>query len=156
MLFNVCEHYYSSGDIKSLENDIVDCFVCMEKYDYLGNRTVSYNTNINYIKQCRCDGWIHDTCVEKWFKKNLRCLICRGVVIRVNDNIFSIIRDSEFMVKIYIKTRESINNIIYVQREITYFLFIASYYCMSFLFFISIAYKVIEHFTYNSRMSYSE
>jgi len=57
-----------------------ECFVCLEVY--IDNSiTVKLNNMKNYIKQCSCDGWIHEYCFNSWHLVNPNCPICRSVII---------------------------------------------------------------------------
>lgn len=59
-----------------------ECFVCLELELYTDNsRTIKLNKMEDYIKECSCDGWIHEHCFSKWHNVNKNCPICRSVII---------------------------------------------------------------------------
>lgn len=160
MLFNVCEHYYSSYDLIYYEKDLDDksnmneCCICLGYLDSLGFKTVNYKINQNYIKECDCDGWIHNSCLDKWFKKHMKCIICRGIIIKSNDTIFAIIKENEFMIKMYIKTKEIVVMIMDIQGQMLRYLFVFFYYMMSYFLFFSITLRVTEHFVFKNNSIY--
>lgn len=59
-----------------------ECFVCLELELYTDNsRTIKLYKMEDYIKECSCDGWIHEYCFSKWHNVNKYCPICRSVII---------------------------------------------------------------------------
>ena len=58
-----------------------DCFICLEVYIDCSINTVKLNNMENYIKNCSCDGWLHEQCFTKWHNINKHCPICRSVII---------------------------------------------------------------------------
>ena len=61
-------------------HNIKECFICLEVYND-NSSTIKLNNMKNYIKQCPCDGWIHEYCFTSWHLVNLNCPICRSVII---------------------------------------------------------------------------
>ncbi len=159
MLFIVCEHYYNPiEDNLIIDNtsikDVEECFICLEKITNTGEKPFKYKNCCKYIKQCKCDGWIHGTCIEIWFNRNLKCPICKGVVLRINDSIFSFIRENEHLITLYIKLRSMVDYVDYRYKEavfvILYSLHLVIVYSVSFCIF----FRVLDH--YFGFMSYKE
>lgn len=87
---NICSKIKQSHDkhneIISYNDEIFhhekECFVCLELELYTDNsRTIKLNKMEDYIKDCSCDGWIHEHCFSKWHNVNKYCPICRCVII---------------------------------------------------------------------------
>lgn len=57
-----------------------ECFVCLEVY-FDNLKTIKLNKMEEYIKDCSCDGWIHEKCFNKWHIVNKKCPICRTVIV---------------------------------------------------------------------------
>jgi hypothetical protein len=82
-----CENnYIYNKDIQEIQekyeffHDEKDCFICLELY--LDNsKTIRLNNMKNYIKECSCNGWIHEQCFNSWHNVNKYCPICRTVII---------------------------------------------------------------------------
>ena len=87
---NICskikQSYDKHNEIISYNDEIFhhekECFVCLELKLYTDNsRTIKLNKMEDYIKDCSCDGWIHEHCFSKWHNVNKYCPICRCVII---------------------------------------------------------------------------
>jgi hypothetical protein len=80
-----CEnnYVYYNQDIQEkydLFHDEKDCFICLELY-MDNSKTIRLNNMNNYIKECSCNGWIHEQCFKSWHNVNKYCPICRTVII---------------------------------------------------------------------------
>ena len=70
----------NNEDKYELFHDEKECFICLEvNLDNL--KTLKLNNMNDYIKECLCDGWIHENCLSKWHIVNKHCPICRSVII---------------------------------------------------------------------------
>jgi hypothetical protein len=63
-----------------LIHDEKDCFICLELY-IDNSKTIRLNNMNDYIKNCSCNGWIHEQCFNSWHNVNKHCPICRTVII---------------------------------------------------------------------------
>lgn len=63
-----------------LIHDEKDCFICLELY-IDNSKTIRLNNMNDYIKNCSCNGWIHEQCFNSWHNINKHCPICRTVII---------------------------------------------------------------------------
>lgn len=82
MIFRVCDHYNDNQYNYSHEV----CFIC---YDFISdneNTTIRLKFQNIYTKVCCCDGWIHNNCLNLWYKKCKKCPICR-INIQETHNI---------------------------------------------------------------------
>lgn len=82
MIYRVCEHYYNDEHY-SIEDEVYepqDCFVCFQIENYDELKPISLKNQHLFIKNCSCNGQIHNKCLEIWFKKNMKCPICRAEV----------------------------------------------------------------------------
>ena len=61
-----------------------ECFICLE----VSNQDEKYPSQLKnlqeYIKKCRCDGFIHSNCIEIWYNTNNTCPICRNKMIYID------------------------------------------------------------------------
>lgn len=52
-----------------------DCLICLEINDKSDNICIRIQ-NMFYTKECLCDGWVHEYCLDVWHVKNKKCPIC--------------------------------------------------------------------------------
>ena len=80
MYFGVIDHYVDNEiRIKPKNNeDVNECFVCYEVEKGYELRPLKLNEQNGYTKQCVCDGFIHQQCLDKWVRKTEKCPICRN------------------------------------------------------------------------------
>ena len=64
-----------------------ECFICFEVSNEYEKHPSRLNNLENYIKNCSCDGWIHNTCIKKWYKSNETCPICRKKIVFLNFDL---------------------------------------------------------------------
>ena len=78
MIFSSCQHYDIQKYNKPNEiEDIGDCFICYEMEDREKNKPIKLGKQQKYLKKCKCDGYLHITCLDKWHQMNSTCPICR-------------------------------------------------------------------------------
>ena len=89
MIFRVYEHY----DDNQIDYNIQECFICYDITDDFKLKPVCLKTQSYYNKRCKCDGWIHKDCLDKWYQKQNKCPICRAAITKndSNSNITTII-----------------------------------------------------------------
>ena len=102
MIYRVCEHYCDNKIIRSSYIKPDECFICYELSTDLEMCPIRLNTQIHYNKQCRCDGWIHNQCLDKWFKNKKSCPVCRLEIYKSENNIYSVISVIAYSNRIYI------------------------------------------------------
>ena len=85
MIFRVCEHYDSQYDYSNYDK-CDECFICYEVTTEIEITTIRLKIQKNYKKVCCCDGWIHNQCLNAWYKKHKKCPICR-MYIQEQHNI---------------------------------------------------------------------
>ena len=76
MYFPTSNHYYEDSQIchnTTYENN--DCLICLEINDKSDNICIRIQNQI-YSKECLCDGWVHEYCLDIWYVKNNKCPIC--------------------------------------------------------------------------------
>jgi hypothetical protein len=105
MLFRVFEHYdhnqdiYYSIDQENEVNKSDECFICYEFQTDSELTPISLRSELNYIKECTCNGWIHKKCLDLWCKKNKKCPICR---IEIREKVPVFINIKQNTLKIYV------------------------------------------------------
>jgi len=61
-----------------------ECFICFE----ISNKCEKYPSRLNnledYIKNCSCDGYVHNICIEKWYNNYKTCPICCKKMLYIN------------------------------------------------------------------------
>ena len=56
-----------------------ECLICLEVKNNNNEKTMKLN-DLACEKYCECDGWIHKTCLDSWFKIKFTCPICRNSI----------------------------------------------------------------------------
>uniref|UniRef100_A0A6C0ESU2 RING-type domain-containing protein n=1 Tax=viral metagenome TaxID=1070528 RepID=A0A6C0ESU2_9ZZZZ len=99
MIFLTFDPYNSETHINECE-----CFICFE--NMCDNaQTTKFNSQLYYFKICNCDGWIHESCLIKWYNINNKCPICRDITIFKKRNfIIDVINYGKYITTIYRKT----------------------------------------------------
>lgn len=80
MIYRVFEHYTDENDIDNIEGDtfITECFIC---YQEDSTPPINLNCQTIYIKTCKCNGFVHQSCLDKWCAKQMKCPMCRSQLI---------------------------------------------------------------------------
>ena len=61
-----------------------ECFICFDISNQYEKTPSRLNILQDYIKNCACDGWVHNICVEKWYNNHETCPICRKKMLYLN------------------------------------------------------------------------
>jgi hypothetical protein len=61
-----------------------ECFICLQGEQDLVPRLKEQQI---YLTVCKCDGWVHDRCLNTWVKMNNKCPIC--CILVQNKPLFS-------------------------------------------------------------------
>lgn len=107
MLFRVFEHYDHNQDIcycidqENKNNKPEECFICYENQTESKLNTISLRSELNYIKDCTCNGWIHKKCLDIWYKKNKKCPICRIEIAENLPIVINVINYKQTTLRIY-------------------------------------------------------
>jgi hypothetical protein len=75
MLFRTFEPYYN--DYEYLTHSKPMCFICYETASAYEWEPIQLNAQLDYIKNCNCNSWIHKNCLNNWYNKSTSCPICR-------------------------------------------------------------------------------
>lgn len=150
MLFRVCEHYDDNETLydNSL-TDMKDCFICFEIIPINQIKNNKLNNQQMFIKNCRCDGNIHEKCLKMWFDMNRSCPICRKIVTEKNNVSVFLINYIPFGNYIYIKINDLLN--------ITRFIFLLFFVYNMFDYYLNIimlSSKNYEDHTYANNFNY--
>lgn len=82
MLFRVVDHYsdddfIEKGVVKNNNTCIDECFVCLSVELYDEEFPIKLRCNDLYLRFCKCDGFIHQRCLDDWYDVSKKCPICR-------------------------------------------------------------------------------
>jgi hypothetical protein len=95
LLDEIQQNEKNNENINNIYENDNECTICLEKYiGENNNKTYDIDHLIknNYnkiIKKCECNYNVHYDCLNEWFTRNTKCIICRkrmSVVIVINDN----------------------------------------------------------------------
>ena len=78
MYFPTNNHYFDDSCNSENYMNFVgnnDCLICLEINDNSDNICIRIQNQF-YTKECLCDGWIHEYCLDIWYVKNNKCPIC--------------------------------------------------------------------------------
>ena len=109
------------------------CFICYEITTDDEIQTITLNMQEDYIKFCECNGFVHNSCLKKWYDKSNKCPICRRDVYKIITIPMIIINKSKYFYCIFFINLK--NNINKITRTICLCLFI--YYAFEFYIFLS-------------------
>jgi hypothetical protein len=99
MLFILCEHYDETDTL--YDNINKECFICLQDISANELNKDRLNRQNLFIKNCRCDGFVHNNCLMKWFDKYKSCPICRKLVVSKNCVYIIVINYIPFVNLIY-------------------------------------------------------
>lgn len=92
---------FETNTTKTLTHeDSFECFICFEKN--IHNEPIQKLKNqIIYIKQCDCNVWVHNSCLQKWFELNKKCPICCLSMTKNNNYVIHYFKEFSFIMKVY-------------------------------------------------------
>ena len=124
MLFRVCEQYNDEEVLYNNNNilDVIECFICFETISINELNENKLSNQSIFLKNCGCDGNVHNTCLKMWFDTHKSCPICRNNVIEKNCISFLVVKYLPFGNHIYL----GIYNFLFIYIKII-FLFIFIY-----------------------------
>jgi hypothetical protein len=108
MLFRTFEPYNNGFDYLTHSKPI--CFICYETANAYEWDPIQLNAQLDYIKKCSCNSWIHKNCLDNWYNKSMSCPICRisiskkltmSMVILENSSNYYILINRYFLRNIY-------------------------------------------------------
>ena len=74
---NVCETNVCETNVCETINE---CFICLENY-HNNEITIKLDENPYYSKNCDCNSWVHNYCLNKWYAtSSYICPICRKYI----------------------------------------------------------------------------
>ena len=118
MIFSTFEPYNNSDII--IKEEIEACFVCYEVLDGI-NSPIKLNNNIYYLKKCKCNGFIHINCLNKWVNEHFSCPICRGLIVKKINGSHKI--TTLYLFFSSLSFYSTFYNIILILKKITLFVF---------------------------------
>jgi len=153
MLFRLCEHYDDEYQVinNNILSDDKDCFICFEIIMINDLRNNKLNKQTMFIKNCICDGNVHNKCLKKWFDIHRSCPICRTRVIEKNRVSFILVNFIPFGNYIYLK----IYNFLFKLSRYIFFLFFLCNICDFYLKYYLFNLKIYQDYTYQNNVDYS-
>lgn len=167
MLYRIVEHYDTHFDVdcsnshNSLgteKNEPKECFVCMDS-NLLNEKTIELKNQLIFIKPCMCDGFIHNSCLRKWYNIHLSCPICRNQMV-IMPSLSSKILNNPIACFIFIRSSRVYGTIIniyfYNINYLTHFIrHFSVFFCLLIIFSISLEFIsfILENKTINENES---
>jgi hypothetical protein len=102
MIFRVYEHYDDNQPIYSYFDEPKECFICYEDKTELDSCPISLKTQEKYNKSCGCDGWIHNQCLDIWYKKQKKCPICRVIICERKNLVDAVVNVVPYSNQVYL------------------------------------------------------
>jgi hypothetical protein len=127
---------YEPYNVDTIVHDLSECFICYEIQNS-NELPIRLNGQSNYIKSCKCDGWVHKSCFNCWYKTNNNCPICRKNIFVVSD-ISNIIKKNNINKLFH-------NSILFLKILFKITLFIIFYMYLIYLFISDIFYIVFYY-----------
>ena len=106
MLFLTYEPYIEKNEIihyNAPTKDAVEintCLICFQSQDECVTPIRDMNKIFKYYKICKCIGFIHENCIDKWFQTSKTCPICRTTIL-MKENFFYIVIENILHANIY-------------------------------------------------------
>ena len=129
MFFITTNYYFEEED-----EEANICFICFENENESKYILTKLKNQKLFIKNCICDGWIHNECLTKWYNIKQICPICRKNMVEIvhlpscNGYLHHFI----FFIKYYVINNHVSNNIFIIMTKSGFSLL-----CMSsFMYFI--------------------
>jgi len=93
MFFPTSNHYFEKAELlddyyiidKSEESEENECLICLEINDKTDTICIKIQNKF-YKKDCLCDGWIHQYCLDFWYIQNKKCPICLCKMTKNDEN----------------------------------------------------------------------
>ena len=79
MLFRIVDHYNFEIQEESKPNE---CIVCLELDTRFESIPIKLQSQPLYTFNCCCDGWIHTSCLNIWYRVTKSCPICRTSIVK--------------------------------------------------------------------------
>jgi hypothetical protein len=108
MIFRVYDHYDDNQPNTTSLSMPNECFICYDIRNGLESYPISLKSQSNYIKTCRCDGWIHKQCLDIWCKKQNKCPICRLKLSEKTNVVCAIASSIPYSNRVYLSASKSV------------------------------------------------
>jgi hypothetical protein len=123
MLFRIVDHYNIELDEFNKNLESAECFICYETIFEDEVNPIKLNSNTNYIKNCKCDVFMHKKCLDIWYAKNKKCPICRKYMSENTTITIELLNKGSYILFAYIIVKK---NIIKIMRGFMILFFIFS------------------------------
>jgi hypothetical protein len=167
MIFITTNYYFEEEEEETKEINI--CFICFENENESKYILTKLKNQKLFIKNCVCDGWIHNECLTKWCNFKQICPICRKFMKEIVNlpSYNSYLDHFLFFLEYYVINNHASNNIFIIMTKsgllllfmfsvmysiyyytIYYLLFFLSFFVFSTFYFI-----LFVIFTWNYRVT---
>jgi hypothetical protein len=82
MLFITTNYYFEDEDYEETKKKNM-CFICFENESENKYPLIKLKNQKVFIKDCICDGCIHNECLTKWYNIKPVCPICRKFMVEI-------------------------------------------------------------------------
>jgi len=122
MLFRTLEPYNNECDCLIHSKPI--CFICYETTNAYEWEPIQLNAQLDYIKNCNCNSWIHKNCLNNWYNKSTSCPICRISISKREKMSIAILENSSnyyFLINSYFSNNiHKLSKIIFISLFVYY------------------------------------
>jgi hypothetical protein len=145
MLFGTFDPYYN--DYEYLTHSKPICFICYETANAYEWEPIQLNAQLDYIKKCNCNSWIHKNCLNNWYNKSTSCPICRISISKKITRSMSILENSS---NYYILINRYFLKNIYKISKFLYMILFFYYVYKIYLFAINDNYYINNNINHNN------
>lgn len=162
MLYRLVEHYDPFFDFNSSDslqdekkecqesNELKECFICLDTNDVY-QTTIELKNQLIYIKTCSCDGFIHNSCLIRWFKLHSSCPICRTQMMSIPTFAEKIMKNP-IVYLICINSTRVYENVICINYYLYYIRHISV--LIGFFIFFSLSLEIVSRVLENGNYHY--
>ena len=127
MLFRTFDPYYNNYEYLTHSKPV--CFICYETVNEYEWEPIQLNAQLDYIKKCNCNSWIHKNCLNNWYNKSRSCPICR-ISVNKRENLSMIVleKSNNYYILINRYFFRNVNKISKVLYTILFFYYVYKIY----------------------------
>lgn len=128
MYFELVNHYNDDSYDQTSGFKNQDCFICFEKQCKNGYYPIKLNSTLLYHKNCICDGYIHNYCLDVWYNASSKCPICRNLLQKKTPMTTLIFSNGGYILFMYLSIKNNMNKIMRFFSVFIFIYFTCDYY----------------------------